>query len=232
MSLSAVTCCHWLAAASQANGPADDEALWLVLLTALGPALLAGLLAVLGARFAVRREARQRQLEVKLQEQRRSVHLFADGVYDFFRVEHDLIMKGESEELNERWVDRSAKLLDMRRHLIRVPEPWHSPLDEVVEVLYSYDDVAQWSQAYNAYKVLSVVQSWTDVVAEAFKQEGPVPKAPEEMWIVRVGLAGVRENDGLQADRPDVQRQQARIAHARERARELRDAGTWRVGTR
>lgn len=201
--------------------------MWLDVLQGLGPALLAGLFAVVGARLAFRRELKHRAEADFRREQVEAARAVADGVYDYFRVEHDLMMRADDERISERWKGRSVKLLDLRRYLAHIPEPWRSKLSEVIDVLYDYDEVAQWTQALNAYVVLKRVHEWTDKLVAAFICEEPVPEVPEEIWIVRLGLEGVREQEVLQRSRPDVEQHLERLERAKAQAQELRERGDW-----
>lgn len=201
--------------------------MWFDVLQALGPALLAGIFAVVGARLAFRRELKHRAEADLRREQVEAARAVADGVYDYLRVEHDLMMRADDERISERWKERSAKLLDLRRNLVHIPEPWRSKLSEVIDVLYDYDDVAQWTQVLNAYAVLNRVHEWTDRLVGAFIYDEPVPEVPEEIWIVRLGLEGVRDQEMLQRARPDVERHLERLERAKTRARALRDQGDW-----
>jgi hypothetical protein len=194
-------------------------------------AAVAGLVSFLGARAAFRREIRARWAETRQEEQRQAAQRCADLVYEYYKVEHDLMLKSPSERTHDRWEERQDTLLELRRCLTRIPAAWRGGLDEVVEILHDYDDVAQWTGVYSPYGVLNLVHRRTDELVAAFLdgRESP-PDPPEEMWVVRLGLQRAREDDEVQRERPDVRSHAERLQKAREEALALRDSGTWKAG--
>lgn len=202
-----------------------------MLLVPLVLAAVAGLVSFLGARAAFRREVRARWTETRQEEQRQAAQRCADLVYEYFKVEHDLMLKSPSERIHDRWEERQDTLLELRRCLTRIPASWRGELDEVVDILHDYDDVAQWTGVYSPYGVLDFVHRWTDELIAAFLDGGGSPPSPpEKLWVVRLGLQRAREHDELQRERPDVQAHDNRVSRAREEAIALRDSGTWRPG--
>lgn len=201
------------------------------LLVPLLLAAVAGVVSFLGARAAFRREVRARWAETRQEEQRHAAQRCADLVYEHFKVEHDLMLKSPDERIHDRWEERQDTLLELRRCLTRIPASWRGELDEVVDTLHDYDDVAQWTGVYSPYGVLAIVHRWTDELIAAFLdgRESP-PDPPEELWIVRLGLQRAREDDELQRERPDMQAHDNKVSKARQEAIALRDSGTWRPG--
>jgi hypothetical protein len=214
-----------------ASGSASSPNWVEMLVVPLFLAAVAAVVSFLGARTAFRREIRAKWAETRQEEQRQAAQRCADLVYEYFKVEHDLFLKSPSARTSDRWEEREDTLLELRRTLTRIPSAWRGNLDEVVDILHHYDDVAQWTGVYSPYGVLDFVHRWTDdVVAAFFEGRASAPDPPDEVWVIRLGLKRAREQDELQRERPDVQKHAEKLRDAKGEALALRDSGSWRPG--